>query len=356
METQAQKTPPIKVGNGKGTSLPRVKLTAKNSGDVAVIVLYTIQTVGEMSLKELRLKLQSMFNVHIHPSTLKNTVRALRAKDLLSIGYRDDGTDVYKMAKLRFTHSTTELAHVKNVTEMLTALKDDPAGQALLALLGEAEANANTDTSKGRKYPRDWHLFEIKIKLIMPLLGAHPAIGQLKADYVASPFKDKELDLTADPLIFDRGPEGELVIGKNCIAGFVEMGLPALHIPYTTINLWRFSDILVRPKTVTRIHLPIQSGQATGRRGVNTGAGMKWYEAIPAGEVIEIRFLAPTTNYLDPEKFKQFLEIAFEFNKRSISPARGTQYGTAKLVDFQHKLVPWIDVEEETGDQEEDDE
>jgi hypothetical protein len=319
-----------------------------------VIVLYTIQTVGEMSLKELRLKLQKMFNVHIHPSTLKNTVRALRAKDLLTIGYRDDGTDVYKMAKLRFTHSTTELAHVKNVTEMLTVLKDDPAGQALLALLGEAEANANTGTSKGRKYPKDWNLFEIKIKLITPMLGAHPPIGQAKMDYLTSPYKDQELDLTADPLIFDRGPEGELVIGKNCIAGFIEMGLPALHIPYTTIGLWRFSDILIKPKRVTRIHLPIQSGQATGRRGVNTGAGMKWYEAIPAGEEIKIRFLAPTTNYLEPEKLKQFLEVAFEFNKRSISPARGTQFGNAKLVDFKHTLVPWVDAsDEEDGSDEE---
>lgn len=353
MEQQTQKTPPPKTGtgNGKGTSLPKVKLTAKNSGDVAVITLYTIQTVGEMSLKELRLKLQSMFNVHIHPSTLKNSVRALRAKDLLSIGYRDDGTDVYKVAKLKFMHSTTELAHVKNVTEMLTALKDDPAGQALLALLGEAEASANASTTKGRTYPRDWHLFKVKIKLITPMLGAHPAVGQLKADYVQSSHKDDKLDLTTEPLVFDRGPEGELVIGKNCVAGFISMGLPALHIPYTSIDLWRFSDVLVKPKKVTALCLPVLVGQATGRKGTNQGAGMKWYEAIPAGEEIEIKFLAPTTNYLDPEKLKQFLEVAFEFNKRSISPARGSQFGTAKLVSFEHTLVPWIEESDESDEE-----
>jgi hypothetical protein len=330
----------------------KYRMGQKDTSDLAVLVVYTVQTVGEMSISEIKDKLRNEFNVTVHDSTLKNTVIALKKKDLLSVNHRvHDGSTAYSIAKVRFSGSTTELAHVKNVTEILTKLKGETAGVAVLATLGDAEKAAAKEKNKQQHWPKDWCRYDVTIKLLRPMLGGHPLSAPLKKEYLKSEHRDETLNLDEDPLVFERGPEGELIIGKNCVKNFFRDGLSSLGIAHTTINLWRFGDVHIVPGLgVTSKYLPIQRAETRGGRGKNEGAGLKWYEALPPGTVINFAFFAPTTNYISPEQLQAWCEYAFEFNARSISPARGTQYGAAKLVGFEHAPAPWLRQENPPAD------
>jgi hypothetical protein len=223
----------------------------------------------------------------------------------------------------------------------LTALWDDPAGMALKAKI-EGAIGPKVTT---KKWPEAWALATVEFRLLTPFLGAQSIVGNdlLETAYRRSSYKSINLDKCDPktiPLVFERCiVRDALVIHRACVRGFLRGHLKQAGKSDMGIAHFGTRDIRVKPKTplsVIRLALP---NDPNAPKNV-TAKGMCYHEALSPGEVLTMQFSWPTRNYLSPEEMEAWLRLALEAPVRSMSPARGTQYGASELVSFSYELYP----------------
>jgi hypothetical protein len=147
--------------------------------------------------------------------------------------------------------------------------------------------------------------------------------------------------------MFERTYDGKLVAThahsvQNFFKNAVEGGRPISDEctrGYHVTNFFGFTDIEVEPKEqqLTFSKRPVQRDEKGPQA---KGAGLKYYECLKPGTVLEMNFSFPTKNFVTPKQMKFWLMRTLQLCIRSMRPARGDQVGTgAKLQNFA--VRPW---------------
>jgi hypothetical protein len=343
--TTEKKKPPKKGGNGGITTAQGRKFTKDDFVELCVLCAYIVQQRGQASIHDVQKAIKIELNSRCHVSTLSKVLEALRSKDHLAALYQGSER-VYKMKKLKF-NTSVELAHVQR---LLPTLLEDPAGMAIKAEIENKLQEGKCRTTKGRDYPAEWATYKVRFKLLECWHGGHVWDGNavLQAMYENSAFNatfDQNCDPAQLPLLFERNVEGGIKIHVGCVRGFLENQLSAAGMSKASVQFFGLSAINHMPKCILIQKYPIQ-------RGDQGGAGFGFYETILPGEEITWEFSAPTVNYMAPDRMKRFLERALlrPGKGRTMSPARGSQTGSAQLVEITHSL--WSDEDKDLTEKE----
>lgn len=339
-------------GNGNGVkSATGRRFTQKDFTELSVLCVYIVQQRGRASLLDVKEALKTELNSSCNVSTLSKVLEALRSKDHLAALYQGtDGEKVYKMKKLKF-NTTVELAHVQR---LLPTLLEDPAGMAIKAEIEGMLQGDKTRTSKKRDYPQEWATYRVKFRLRKPWHGSQVWEGN---PYLQTMYRDSEFngtfnqsgDPTQFPLLFDRNVDGGISIHVGCVRGFLQQHLPKAGLSKWSVEHFGLESIDHMPQQIIIHKMPIQrSGQSSP--GSSMGCGFGYYETLLPGEEITWVFSAPTVNFMTPERMKRFLTRALRYPGRSMSPARGTQDGSADLVELAYTL--WSDEDKDLDEAE----
>lgn len=335
MEKQTSKT------NGNGTTggvkNRRFSKSHDDMKDLSLVVAYVVQQCGAISHAQLGDYLKGI-GATVNRNTLYSVMEMLRKKDILAAN-NTAGEWLYSMKRLKFNCSV-ENAHV---TGMISALEDDPAGQAIKANIENVISQKET---KARDTPSDWHVFEALIKLLDPWYGAQPIENNpyLAEGYRRSPYRAFDLDKVDPndvPLVFERDyATGEIIIPRCCVRGFLKNHLRMAGKGQGSIDLIGVQEIRVTPDkgNLSLTRKPIQRAGAM-RANEGTGAGLKYYEVLVPGTELWFEFSGPTKNFLNVAQYRQWLSAALRRPVRSMSPARGTERGAAELLHLESTPV-----------------
>lgn len=323
--------------------------------ELSIICTYLIQQRGGATIGDLIIIFKEELNTTVTDKLLTFVLECLKDRDFVAAIHRD-GEWVWKIKKIKF-NCAIEVPHVRG---MINKLQDDPAG---IAIKAEMEGAIATKGTKGRNYPRTYAAFEADFMLLTPFYGGQPynASPQLQRLVAESPYQFKAnrgngpqaLDgkQRDSLLVFERAPnrtlpdgtvlgEGEIIIHSACVRGFFHTHLRMAGKSPMQCKLIGVEEIRVKPQYGLELaaHPIITHGKDVSWEW-GQGSGVGYYEALQAGEVLTMRFLAPTENFLTPKQFEAWLEEVFRKPARSMSPARGVQTGRAKLVELRHTLL-----------------
>jgi hypothetical protein len=352
---------------GKYTKKSYSRQRPEDVTELSILCTYLIQQRGGATIGDLITIFKEELNITVTDKLLTFVLECLKDRDFVAAIHRD-GEWVWKIKKIKFNCSI-EVPHVRG---MINRLEDDPAG---IAIKAEMEGAIASKSKKATTYPKSYAAFEARFMLLSPFYGGQPysASPQLQRLVAESPHQFKatkgEGPQALDGkqrdslLVFERAPnktlpdgtvlgEGEIVIHSACVRGFIQTHLRVAGKSPAHCKLFGVEEIRVKPELGLELaaHPIIVHGNDVSWEW-GKGAGVAYYEALQAGEILTLKFLAPTQNFLTPKQYEAWLERVFRSPARSMSPARGVQTGRAKLVSLEHTMVG-IDSLEETGDPE----
>jgi len=333
--------------------------------ELSIICTYVIQQRGGATIGDLLTIFKEELNSTVTEKLVTHVLECLRDRDFIASILRH-GEWVWKIKKVKFNCSI-EVPHVRG---MINKLEDDPAG---IAIKAEMEGEISGKSKKTRDYPCNYAAFEADFMLLSPFYGGQPytASPQLQRLVAESPYQFKgaksEGPLSLDAkqrdslLVFERASnktlpdgtvlgEGEIVIHSACVRGFIQTHLRMAEKAPSHCKLFGVEEIRVKPQLGLELaaHPIITHGNDVSWEW-GKGSGVAFYEALQAGEILTLKFLAPTKNFLTPKQYEAWLDRAFRSPARSMSPARGVQTGRAKLVALRHTMLG-IDTLEDAGD------
>lgn len=330
----------VEKGNGKSReNLAQVRgrrFAAKDFVELSVLATYVVQKRGGATLSDVMTVITDDLNSKVHKNTLSKVMEALRSRDIVAANFGAGGDRVYSMKKIKF-NCNIEIAHVN---DLIPALMDDTAGIAIK----QAIEGQKKDTKEKDRYPRLWADYTIEIELLSPWLGAQSIDGNEYLKYLYDQATDynhtipKDCDPQCIPLVFERNHQGALVIHAANVRGFLKTHLRSAGVSPFSIDHFYVQPVVVRPERLFVTKIPIIDPHAKGMQ--SRGKGLGFYEVIPAGTRIVFKFAAPTKNYISPDKMKSWLGRVLEQPSSSMSPARGRQYGAAKMISCDCSLWP----------------
>lgn len=323
--------------------------------ELSIICTYLIQQRGGATIGDLLTIFKEELNSAVTDKLLTFVLECLKDRDFIAAIHRD-GEWVWKIKKVKFNCSI-EVPHVRG---MINKLEDDPAG---IAIKAEMEGAIASKGKKAREYPRTYAAFEADFMLLSPFYGGQPynASPQLQRLVAESPYQFKankgEGPQALDGkqrdslLVFERAPnktlpdgtvlgEGELVIHSACVRGFIQTHLRVADKAPSHCKMFGVEEIRVKPQLGLELaaHPIITHGNDVSWEW-GKGSGVAYYEALQAGEILTLKFIAPTENFLSPKQYEAWLDKIFRSPARSMSPARGVQTGRAKLVELRHEML-----------------
>jgi hypothetical protein len=305
--------------------------------ELSVLAAFIVQQRGEASVQDVQGAIKDNLGSSVHVSTLSKVLEALKSKDLLAALFRGEER-VYKMKRIKF-NCNVEVAHVQ---KLIPTLMDDPAGIAVKAEIeGHLNEGKSTKGGKARNLAAEWANYEVKFKLLTPWYGSQvlPGNALLAMAYAQSKYPntfDQNCDPTMIPLLFERCWEsGGILVHNACVRGFIKSHLQSIGQSAWSVDRFLVQPIVHMPKKIIIAKHPIQTQQG--------GAGFGYYEAILPGEELTMKFAAPTVNFISPAMMERWLGRALRNPTRSMSPARGSQTGHAKLVEIKHTLWSKLD-------------
>ena len=312
-----------------------IRFKAQDAATLGVVLVYLVQARGQASEEEINAGLVDL-NAKVDTRTVHNTLEALRKKRVLVEAHRGQsqgGERVYAMAQLRF-NNTIEVAHVTNITGLIHKLKQVDLGTF------EAVHNRLQETKEKRNPPpEDFARLRLRFRLMECWYGGMPYAGTDRDRdlyHRSQSARQKPPDEKEPFLVFERDRSGALIINRACILGWIKNHLPRVGKPDYMIRHFGCKPIRFTPTNgelqVTK--KPVQrDGAQFSREG--SGCGFSWYEILEAGTELELHFIAPLTNFLNLEELKAFMADALEMPHRSMSPARGRQWGSAELISLE---------------------
>lgn len=328
--------------------------TAKDQLELAVLLVYIVQVKGECSLHDMKTFIEETLNSKCRIETLSKVAEQLRKRGFF-VANQVIAERCYSMGKVKFNRgSNVETAHT-HVDGLISSLYEEPAGMAIVAEI-RGELGMKEPKNQG-DYPRAWGTYKVKMVLETEWLGSIPIQANpiVMDEYQRSPYQvvDFNCDPKDMPLVFRRGPTGGLLVHADCVRGFFEKHLPALGMSPTHIRYFHIGPIEVHPSKeqleVKKLahgvfKSPIQRQEAhTGGGQAASGAGFGYYEAVLAGTEIEWEFDAPTENFPTLASIEFWLRKCLQRSARFMSPARGGQTGSAKLLSLELEKWPAID-------------
>jgi hypothetical protein len=333
--------------NGNGKTKKAKRYSAKDMVELCVICVYMVQQKGACTIFDMMEAFKKELNATVHKGTLGKALKALQKKDLIAAA-QHGGERLYSIKRLKF-NLNVEVPHVQNI---YTELMEDPTGVAIKESI-ENSLN-NPQGPKDRKLPELWADYVAEVEVTGALLGAQPMMGNpgLALDYEKSKYNNTipaNLDPAEEVKVFERGPGGEMKIHRGCIAGFLRNGLRSMGISEWSVKYFFVEPILIEPEDdqVTVRRLPIQRDGYHGKGG--GAAGFSVHEEIRSGTKFLFRFSAPTKNFMEPKQMEFFLDKILSSSIRSLSPARGIQTGTCKLLKLEHTMWPDFGAEDKAA-------
>jgi len=365
-------------GNGGGVKVEGVSFSKSKDEDkpgnwfeLLLVTAYAIQTCGGATVREIAEYIIAALNSKVRDGTVSDAVEALRKQNIVAVGQNSDGSKSYSMKSWRFNCGNLEVAQV---TEMVKTLRADSTGEMILEKFRKEQPTK-------APWPAEPHYFEATIQLLCHWLGGHVWAGsryqqlgyfgcagwhtlhfnydeRLKGKCCKGkgPFKlrPRYADHKSAPLMFERRAGKIVAAHKANIRGFLEHGISYLGTPSKNVTHGRSVDhfatqaILIEPeeRELCDRLIPIVRGNTRGNE--QQGAGLANHEVLIEGTELVWSFAMPTKNFMTPGEVKEWLSYILTMPHRSMSPARGAQYGEAVLMKLRHRPVfgggDWVDV------------
>lgn len=365
---------------GNGVKTKGITFTQKSDGpgswfNLLILLAYCIQARGMASLEGLLDDIHVRLESKVASGTLNKAITALRKQEIIAVS-SSGGESAYSMKRVKFNCSP-EIAQVGKLIETLRA---DAAGQLIIT-------EFQKDKDKKAPPPTETHIIQVDFQLIVEWLGGHVWEGNdlmqelyfdacryhtlhfKKADRmkgkhvkpgkpakILSRFQD-ENDL---PLMFQRTYDGKLVASHAAsVRGFLDSSMSNIAaINKVVKGGWSSDKFGVGPITadidekcllITRLPV-IRDSSKKGRRSESEGAGLKNHEVLKPGIThLTWEMTMPTKNFCTPAELAKWLAHVMRNPFRTMSPARGKQYGAAVVEQVRHKPLlgsdsDWIEV------------
>ncbi len=303
-----------------------------------LIAVYIVQKSGQPTLKEIQNTAVTKLGCQLDGRTLSRALKGASrgGRNLISILQHrlpeDQGgsvVDVYSMKDPQRWKAAPEYA---NFMDLLPRLMNDPEAQRIKDYFdkGETKTKAGDDTTKARRGNDvdDYRSYTVFIRTTDPLLGSQ----------IHCPFTDKARGIETKKS--DDKPDmegifvvdeltGDRVLTPDCLQGWFITnagrygGMPDARGQYIAF------DYVHIPKEVKPVQLVLPVNNS--RQGA---AAPKSYEAIPAGQILRIDFVAPVKGLYTPAQLEKLFHLAGNKPRRGISPARGKRYGHFQVIGF----------------------
>lgn len=347
-------------GNGTGVKVEGVTFNKGSTWiELLLVCAYIIQSRGGATVAEVLYVITEILFSKVRPNTVSDSLEALRKQEILAEGQNAEGHRVFSMKRVKF-NCNPEIAQVKSMVE---ELKADAAGQLIIERfkkpLGKEKAPRPSE-------PAD---FSLEFVILRPWLGAQvwdgnqvlqdlyfaagrwltlhqtDSKGKIKMKNGAYLYKPEFSDHTERPLMFDRTVDGKIIATHtHSIQHFLARAAsawspsPALKYKSQVEEFFGLTDIVCNPPE-DMMRVSKGSIFREGYGGQRIAAGLKNYEALKPGLRLEMEFVCPTKDFVDPAKLKFWLERVFRFPLRGMSPARGAQYRAMILKSMKYR--PW---------------
>jgi hypothetical protein len=321
--------------------------------EMAIAATYVIQKLGRPKFGEIAEVLRSPLGIDVNSGTqLRDVLKSLKARDIVSIN-KDadtDGTqyDYYSLKSIKFA-SMPEAAHIKDLLPKL--LEDDGARQLKSKLDGmEVEPDSDEVDEKKSKARRakytDSHQYSAVFELQERIYGGrmiNPSLQFLidKSDHKVK-LDARKKDQPTINLFFDRAADGAILIHCAAVRGWFSSALPRLtpHSESVGQNHCGFDEVKIYPQGgVHMTTLPVMPKDFRQSGGVP-----QTHETLMPGELIMVRFWAPTRGFMTPDEMKAYIAWLGQHAQRHLSPARGSETGKMKLLTFVDHGDVWKDV------------
>lgn len=393
-------------GNGEGVKAEGITFTKKSDPEAEgnwcitlVVHAYLVQCRGFAAVTDIIEDIKFRLNSRIHENTSSDALEALKKQDIIAESQGADGSRMFSMKKAKF-NCTPPIANVRHLIEEVTS---DSTGMLII----ERFTGGSTRTVP---WPKCVHVFVATFMIIRDWLGSQIWAGNesLQQKYFAAgkyltlhecdkhgvPKLDAQgnfilqqrfKDAKDVPLMFERTCDGKIIATHAAaVKGFLINSVRACppteecSREHHVDNHFCFSDIVLEPEDkrgFNLVKLPAlrqtsttaavsgceekQGGDDKGLSLIKLpvmrevmgaearGAGPKNHEIIPAGTTLNWAFSCPTENFITPQQMKAWLAFILRYPNRSMSPARGAQYGAAILKSLKHKKVVFNGHEEE---------
>lgn len=297
-----------------------------NLAEVGLIAVYLVQKNQFATQDEIIQLGKDKLVCELDKDVLDRALASCKKRGLIAEERRKvdkQSRKVYSLKNLSWKQPP-EYAHVTDLLPVLLHTKE------LAAIKGWFDGKEDKGAAKRRRGNDidNYFAFRVRAKTLDPLLGS-----QIKCDFteqVKSEFPSDADALEVDGVWQRDELTGDYIIAPDIMQGwFITNACRYSGLPDARGTYLAFSPIRIRPnKPPYQYVLPVNSSK-TGP------AAPKPYEAIPAGQDIEINFLAPTKGGLSPEQYEKLFLIAGLRPRRGISPARGRRFGRFLVTSFE---------------------
>jgi len=338
-----------------------VTLKADLKAHVAIAAAFIVQAMGSAILADIHKEMLEKLYIKCHQGTLKGALKALQKRDIVSVEshWNEEAgrrLEYYAMKKLKFIQ--LEAAHWK---ELLPRLVEDNLGKEILSAFNENEGGTSKKGVKDHKSIDGQLTVTARFLLLEPIFGGALLSQALKKDIEdsgisvpGSEFERKAAELARsnsqgkrdnprdeelaavheDILYFRRDPLAKkIIISSAACRGFMSGVFLLGKKSFSWADRLGYGGATVTPEQGLFLDdLPIQRRDQRGQLG---GAGVKSHEVVRPGEIVEMTFTMPSENFIDPEWLRVYTADYAKHPRRSLSPARGTQYGRMLLVGWE---------------------
>jgi len=362
-------------GNGKGVKVKKVTFSKKGDAwyDLLLLAYYCVDARGSATVSEVHEDITGRLGARVNIKTLSDALDALRLKELLAALDNSSGDRSFKVKRFSYNCSPT----TNDVYELLSELRSDSTG----AMIVETFSNGGGGKGPRRPHPEDPHLYEVLLHIKTWFLAGNIWGGNddLQQSYYDSP-KYKTLHLTREqrmagvqlqpdehgnfemikrfndhkmePLMFLRSTDGNIIATHTAsIRGFLVNSARYIAAPAPWIlapwhlNHFGLKEIIFDgdERYVNIFKVPVVRKKQGNEKD---GATPNYHEQLRGGTPLTWRFTAPTVNYITPARMKEWLSVVLAFPFRSMSPARGGQFGGVALKSLRHRPLfggDWIE-------------
>lgn len=305
--------------------------------EITLVGVYLIQKLGKPVTKEIVAAAKEKLNCIIHPRTLERALDGAKSRGFIAkLDMQIESGEVatcWKMKDMQWKQPP-EYAHIK---DLLPVLLHTEEANTIKEWFDAKETKGKTKKARGNIVD-DFHAFEFEAITLDPLLGSQINCQYSDAIKKAFPTNLDEGEVEVDGIWQRDELTGEFIIAPDIMQGwFISnagrySGLPearGLYIAFAPVRIQPNNIFTSNGKgEIYQYVLPVNSSKSGP-------AAPKPYEAIPAGQKITVRFIAPTKGCLLPDQYEALCIAAGLRPRRGISPARGRRFGRFMLTSFR---------------------
>lgn len=310
--------------------MPEIKkITKDDISEVKLIGVYLTQKIGMPTAEEIIEVAEDKLGCIIDKRTLERALHGASKQDIIARERKKIASKggqshkVYSMKRLNW-HAPPEYAHVSDLLPELIKTSE------LKEIKSWFDSKEKKGESKGQRgnVIDNYEAFEFTAMTLDPLLGS-----QIACEYSESIVEEFKLEgetvLDVDGVWQRDGLSGEFIIAPDILQGwFASNAARYIGLADSRVQYVAFAPVRFTP------HEPPQQYMLPVNNARQGASAPKPYEAIPAGQMLEFRFTAPTKGFLSPTQIEYVINMACLRPRRGFSPARGRRFGRAIVKSF----------------------